>query len=132
MPGGDRKNADGLLAMAMATGFTVAEAAKKAGVSEATAYRRLREPEFKQKVSEIRGSMVAQVSGQLVDAGTEAVRTLRSLLTAESESVRLAASKAVLELGAKFRESTELEERIKALEEAKEWLQQNGSTGSKR
>lgn len=118
MAGSGRAAADDVLALAIAAGLTVTEAAKRAKVGERTLYRRLQEPEFKQQVSEIRAAMVAQVSGQLVDAGTEAVRTLRSLLTAESESVRLAASKAVLELGAKFRESTELEDRISALEEA--------------
>ena len=54
--------------------------------------------------------------GILTAAGTEAARTLRRLLKADSEQVRLAAAKGILELGPKLRESTELTERIEVLE----------------
>jgi hypothetical protein len=48
---------------------------------------------------------------------TAAAATLRKLLKAEAETVRLGAARALLELGTKLRESAELEERLRALEE---------------
>ena len=60
--------------------------------------------------------MVSRAVGQLADAGAEAARTLRALLGAESESVRLGACRAILELGMKLRESEELERRVAELE----------------
>ncbi len=127
MAGSGRTAADDVLALAIAAGLTVADAAKQAGLGERTVYRRLQEPAFQRQVCDIRAAMVAQVSGQLVEASVAAVTTLRGLLDAESESVRLGAAKAVLELGAKFRESTELEARIAALEEGQEQRAQRRS-----
>jgi hypothetical protein len=60
--------------------------------------------------------MVDAAVGKLANASTRAVRTLTNLLTAESESVRLGAARSILELGAKLRESAELEQRISELE----------------
>ena len=44
MAGGDRKNADSALVAALAGGSTVEAAAHLAGVSQSTAYRRLKDP----------------------------------------------------------------------------------------
>jgi hypothetical protein len=60
--------------------------------------------------------MLARTLGKMSDAMVEAADTLRGLLKAESEGVRLGACKAVLELGTKLRESVDLHERIKELE----------------
>jgi hypothetical protein len=63
--------------------------------------------------------MVARALGKLADASTEAVDTLRSLLHAEAESVKLGAARAILELGNKLRDAVEVEERLARLEERK-------------
>jgi transposase-like protein len=115
--GSGRKNADPALIVALAGGCTVEDAARQVGVGETTIYRRLAEPEFRQQVDEARREMLTRAVGKLADAGTEAATTLRLLLTAESETVRLGACRAILELGAKLRESEELERRIAAVEE---------------
>jgi hypothetical protein len=114
--GSGRKNADDRLALELAAGRTVTESAEAAGIGERTAYRRLEDPAFRRLVSELRRQMVDVIVGRLVDASTRAVKTLNDLLTAESESVRLGAARSILELGTKFRQLNELEERISELE----------------
>jgi hypothetical protein len=60
--------------------------------------------------------MVCRAAGQLADGMAQAVATLRKLLTAESESIRLAAARSILEIGPRLRETAELEERLAAVE----------------
>ena len=113
---GRRKGDSGLVA-ALAGGATVRDAARSAGVSERTAHRRLEDAAFARRVAEARAELIAQAVGTLADASTVAASTLRGLLKAESESVRLGAARSILELAVKLRESEELERRIAALEE---------------
>jgi len=113
-----RENADEALIAALASGQTVQDAAKTAGVSARTAHRRLDDPAFARRVTEARSEMVKRAVGQLAEASAEAVTTLRALLRAESETARLGAARSILELGSRLRESTELEERLSALEAA--------------
>jgi HEAT repeat protein len=119
MAAGGRKNADAVLALALASGQTVDAAADRAGIGERTAYRRLTDPKFRVRVSELRAEMVERALGKLAEGMAEAVDTLRRLLGAERESVRLAAARAILEMGIKLQEATKLEEldaRMHALE----------------
>ena len=117
MAAGGRKTADNALAVALASGMTVAAAAHVAGVSERTAHRRLADAAFARRVTEIRGEMVSRAVGRMTRGMTAAANTLLALLEAADERVRLGAAKAVLELGVKLREATELEARLLALEE---------------
>jgi hypothetical protein len=112
---GRRKRED-TLATALAGGSTLRAAAELAGVSERTATRRWADPAFRSRVSELRGAAVERATGRLADGMAEAAEVLRKLLDAESESVRLAACRATLELGVKLREVVEVEARIAALE----------------
>ena len=116
MAGGDRKHADSALIAAMAGGCTVEDAAATVGVGVATAYRRLKEPEFRRQVDEARAALIGQAIARLSAASTDAVSTLKDLLTAESETVRLGAAKAILDLGLRLREHEDLAERVAALE----------------
>ena len=119
MAKGGRRQADQLLLVALACGATVEAAAQKAGLSQATVYRRLRDPEFKERIQDVQSDMVKRASGTLTAAGMEAIKTLLALLQSSSTpaGVRLGAARAVLELGGKLRDSVELEERLRALEE---------------
>jgi hypothetical protein len=117
MAAGGRKNADDAVALALASGLTVEAAAGAAGVGERTVYRRLANPAFRVRVSELRTAMVERALGKMADGMGEAADTLRQLLAAKSESVRLGAARALFELSVKLRESVELEERLRALEE---------------
>ena len=113
---GDRKNGGVRLVVALARGDTVAAAATTAGVSEATAYRRLREPEFRTHLNEARSAMVERAVARLADAATAAADTLRVLLSSDSDFAKLAAARSILELGVKLREHQDLGERVAALE----------------
>jgi hypothetical protein len=113
-----RRNADHTLLLALACGATIENAARSAGISESTAFRRLADPDFKRQLYDIRADMVQRTAAMLTAAGGEAVKTLLAL---QKESVphatRLGAARAVLELGVKLRETAELEQRVLAVEQ---------------
>ena len=108
--------ADFSLILALASGATVEKAARTSGLSRATVYRRLEDPDFKRRLVATRSAMLSRAVGTLADASTEAATTLRALLGADSETVRLGACRAILELGTRLRESEELAQRLSALE----------------
>jgi HEAT repeat protein len=116
--GNGRKNADDRLALELASGKTITEAAQLASVSERTAHRRLDDSSFRGRLKTLRAPMVDHATGRLANHSTRAVDTLAALLTAESETVRLGAARAIVELGTKLREATEFEQRISELEMA--------------
>lgn len=104
-------------ALALSAGLTVGEAARRSGAGERTIKTWTATcPAFARRVTQLRSEMTGRALGRLVDGMAFAADALRKLLTAKSESVRLSAARAVLELGTKLRESVELEERIAALE----------------
>ena len=118
MADGQRKKAEDALLLALACGATVEAAGRQCGLSERTIYRRLREPDFRQRLQDLRADMVQRTAGTLTAAATEAVRTLLDLQKPTAPPpVRLGAAKAILEIGMKVREVAELEQRLQALEE---------------
>jgi HEAT repeat protein len=112
-----RKNADVALATAVAAGQTLRAAAEAASVSERTAARRSADPEFQRRVADLRHDMVGRCLGRMADAMAEAADVLRALLAAESESVRLGAARALLELGMRVRDAVEVDRRLRDLED---------------
>ena len=116
MAGRKRKSDLGLI-LALACGASPESAAQKTGLSLRTVYRRLKDPAFQQQVSEVRADMVRRSAGLLTAAGLSAIKTFTVLLeSAKSESVRLGAARAVIELGQKLRDTTDFEERLAAVE----------------
>lgn len=125
---GRKKKAETELVLTLACGASPENAAQKAGVSVRTVYRRLAEPAFRAQVSELRAEMARRTAGMLTAAGLGAIRTLTTLQeSAVSESVRLSAARAVIELGCKLRESVELTEQLTALEARLESLLKGGT-----
>jgi hypothetical protein len=57
----------------------VESAARKAGISERTAYRRLHNPAFVQRLRQLRADMVQRAAGMLTGASLGAVKTLADL-----------------------------------------------------
>jgi hypothetical protein len=109
---------DEVLILALACGATIEGAARQAGISEATAYRRRQDPEFRRRLQELRADMTQRTTGMLTAAGMESVKTLLELQKPSvPPAARLGSARTVLELGMKMREFNELEERIAALEE---------------
>ncbi len=113
-----KKRLDDKLLMALACGGTVDQAAQAAGLSKRTAYRRLKNPDFRRRLTELRTDMATRTSGLLIAAGGEFVKTLMELAKPTAPAaVRLGAARAGLELGIRTRESVELEARVAALEQ---------------
>jgi hypothetical protein len=115
---GSRTQSDELLLAALAAGTPVEQAARAAGLSARTAYRRLADPVFRGRLARARDTLIETALGELVDSAADAVATLRALLRAEDERVRLGAAKATLEQLLRLRETLTLSQRLAALERA--------------
>ncbi len=112
-----RRNSDERLVLALACGATVEAAARQAGVSESTAFRRLANPDFRRRLNDLRADMVGRATATLTAASLESVKTLVALQsTSTPPATRLGAARAVLELAVKFRELVEFEGRLAMLE----------------
>src|SRR5688500_18777903 len=86
------------LALALATGLSINDAAAQAGVCSRTAHRCLRDPRFVRRVRRIHAQMRERVVGQLVDASTAAVQTLKDMLQPGTPATaRVSAARALLE-----------------------------------
>lgn len=121
---------DRLIIEALATGATQAEAAGLAGVSERTVRRRMADDAFAREVSVRRGDRVSELTGKLVEASFEAVRTLEAGLTAERDSDRLRAAHQLLLLVVRYRSEGELERRLTAVERALEHEADEAGSGT--
>jgi hypothetical protein len=115
MAAGGRSHADTVLLTALASGQTIEAAAQIAHISERTARRRLDDETFQRALAEARRALLAQALGVLSDATTAAARTLRALLDAESESVRVRAAVAILDQARAGIELDDLAQRVEAL-----------------
>ena len=114
----ERRKRDDDLLRALACGATVESAARKAGISERSAYRRIADPAFKLRVKQERAAIIERACGMLTAATPESIKTLLSLQgEAAPAAVRMGAARALLTINLKFREYTELEERVAALED---------------
>ena len=117
MAAGRKRKADSSLIVALACGSSPEAAAQKSGLSLRTVYRRLADPSFYQQVQHVRTEMVRRAAAMFSAADMAAIKTLTTLQeSATSESVRLGAARAIIELGCKLRETVELMERLAALE----------------
>src|SRR5688572_20346230 len=94
----DRSNARGRggrtearLISALLTERSYADAAAKAGCSEATLYRRLRDPAFTKKYRAARREVLEVAIGQLQQATAEAVKTLVQALQSADAHARIRA-----------------------------------------
>jgi hypothetical protein len=115
-----RERADEALAVALAAGRRVEEAAGIAGVSPRTASRRLREPGFAGRVRELRADMTAAAVGRLAECCSAASDRLAELVGSGDGHLAFKAAKAILELTFKAQEISELERRVGDLELALE------------
>ena len=113
----DRPTRDEPLLLALARGLSVRDSASEAGVSEATAFRRLRDATFVAELNRVRGELWNVALGRLTEASGKAVNRIVSLVDdGESDAVKLSACKSILELGTKLRDSIEFAQRLELLE----------------
>ncbi len=113
-----QKPSDETLALALAGGATLRAAATQAGMSERTAQRRWADPEFRERVSVLRGELIGQASGVLANSMTVAALTLRALLVSDSELVKLHAARAIVSFGIDVRKCVELEAELREIKAA--------------
>ena len=112
------RKADDPLLLALACGLSAEQAAKQAGVSVTTAYRRLDDAAFAARLGDLRAAMLARAAAMLTAAAVESVRTLADLLKpANAPATRLNAARAILEHGVKLRALVEVEARLRDLED---------------
>jgi hypothetical protein len=113
-----RKNIDEILIQALACGAQVEQAAAKAGVSARTAYRRLKDPAFRQRILDLKTETMERAGSMLTAATLQSVKTLLSMQEASVPfGVRLGASRAILDFAFRFREFTEFQDRLAAVEQ---------------
>lgn len=118
LPNGELHPRQEVVAVSIATGTTMAAAARAHRVSN----RQVTEwmagcPAFVNRIREVRRELTSAAIGRGVDTLSMAFDTLRELLTARAETVRLGAARSIIELTVKVRETVELEERIAQLEQ---------------
>ena len=108
---------DELLAVEVAGGISIKDAALKVGCSLTHAYHISSSPAFQSRVSTIRSEAVQGAVGRLSVIASQAVDTLAALLGPENDARdRLASAKAILAALQPISELGELRKRIDALE----------------
>ena len=103
------------VALALAAGRTVRDAAAAGGAGERTVYTWLKDPAFVERVAQVRSELFALAVGRLAGLAGTAADALGGLLASASEAVRLQAARAVLEYGPRLRESDALAREIEDL-----------------
>ena len=92
-----KRDIDGALLLALASGAGAAGAARQAGCSERTVRRRLVDATFRQRVHEMRGELVQSAVGRLAQLGTIAAdELLRLIQEGKDDHVKLGACRAAL------------------------------------
>ena len=99
---------------ATVAGHTASQIVSEVGCSPSTVHRTRRR--FRDWIDQSRTEVAERVSADLLDLCANAATALGSLLTARNESVRLGACRTVLDTAAKWRDLTDIERRISALE----------------
>jgi len=115
------QRADELLLVALASGASIRQSARRVGLGEATVARRLEDQEFRRRLAELRCQLVDRAVGVLAASMASASATLRRLLKAKSETVRLGAARAILEMHVRLKEAGGTDER---LAEVERWLRE--------
>jgi soluble lytic murein transglycosylase-like protein len=126
------RGSEQLLAVALAGGDTVADAARTAGMSATTAYRRAADPEFRRRVEAIRREIVDQALGKLTANATQAADAFTALLGSENEQIKLAAARCILDYRSRLKADGELQERVEHLETLVQELTSDGFAESSR
>jgi hypothetical protein len=92
----DRDAKDKIFVSALVGGANVLAACEAAGISQSTGRRRLKDPEFADRVTEARETQVAEVVRRLKGAAVSAADTLVKGLAAEREVDRQRAARSIL------------------------------------
>ena len=105
-----------LLALALAAGTPIGDAADQAGLHRRTVERWLKKPAFRRRIADLRSQVVAAALGRLTDNLTRAADTVAALLTDEKSHVRLRAARTLMSFNLRFRDAIDVADRIQNLE----------------
>lgn len=111
-----KRSATEVLAIGVASGLSLTDAAHQAGITYITARRRAADPAFRQRVEELRQAIVEQALGRLTKDMTAAADTFKALLTDPAPQERLAAAKAILDYRSRLKADGELVAKVNELE----------------
>ena len=104
------------LALALASGMSIADAGAKVGLGRTTVYRKLEDPNFARQVCEFRDKLIAVALGRIADNLTRAADALVGLLDAPESHIRIRAARALFSMGIRLRDSLDLSARMRAVE----------------
>lgn len=115
---GDRRRApqDELIIEALASGLNYSDAGAAGRVTSRTVGRRMSDPNFAARVSQRRGERVSEITGALTTMSREAIDVLRETMADGRPGDRLRAAHLTLTLMSKFRNETEMEQRLASIE----------------
>ena len=119
---GLKKGSDVLIVAGVVEGSTRAETARRAGVSERTLRRRVKDPAMVVAIAEARLHLHEQVMGRLQHLALKAVDQFDSVMGAGTDAARIAASRAVLDQIVSFENALD-NARLSAMEAAQARLQ---------
>jgi len=105
-----------LLALALASGSSIGDAAEKFGLSRRTVERWLAKPPFRRLIARLRSEMLASALGRMTGNMSRAADTVASLLEGAEPHIRLRAARALLSLGLRMQDAVDLTERVRELE----------------
>lgn len=105
--------------IALMTCDTIAQAHEVAGISQASAYKYLKDPAFKRAMSEMRMELMRSVTNKLMNSGTQAVDALIGVLNDRNapHTAIVSASRTILEHLTKTFELSDIVDRLEQLEE---------------
>jgi ABC-type spermidine/putrescine transport system permease subunit I len=110
-----RENLETLIA-ALATGQTVREAARTAGVTPRTVYRRMAAPAFKASIMQARAAVVSLTTGKMLAGMSLASDVLIAHLQHAEPRIQQQAAAKLIALALKLNAANDLEQRIEELE----------------
>ena len=105
------------LVVAAAAGRPIAEIADAAGTSVSTAQRRLRDPQVRQAVSDMRVAALERTADRLSELCGRALDKLREWLEDESATIRLRTAELILNAAMRYH-AADQEQRVLAIEAA--------------
>jgi len=107
---------DSFLALALASGVSIADAAAQADVGRTTVYRKLENPEFRRMVADYRDQLICTALGRITDNLTRGADVLTQMLDSPKDHIRIRAARILFSLGIKLRDSVELASRMREVE----------------
>jgi len=110
-----KTNRERILAALIETS-TIVEAAKVAGLGEATIYRYLQDADFVKEYRDARRQTVESAIARMQNSASEAVDRLRELQHCENPAVAARCAQIIFENSVKLLETTDILERLENLE----------------